>query len=304
MDYQPIDMNTGKEDLMERPQEVEELGMKEEEFKLSEKFQRSEVSDSYSSTMRGCLGCCGSCLKCICLPCYCCGGGTAVEVRQGFVALVTEFGRFQRVAPPGAYIINQCSENYTIIDMRTQVDNVSAQHILTSDNVSIRIDAVVYYQIKNCEKATYRVVNYKRAIDNLIKGSLKNIVGENKLQQLLDDRKIVDLKLAMIVDKKTDAFGIKVFSIETKEIFLPASMQRAMATVAESLKQKEAKVIDAEGQLQASSILRQAADEMTKNPASLQLQYYEVLKQISVEKNSTIIVPDNIIETIKRNMNQ
>jgi regulator of protease activity HflC (stomatin/prohibitin superfamily) len=297
IDAHPLEMTASfaqKQALLKHQQEV---GLDDQEFKEMENFIAKGQADSFSGTYQSCLSCCGSCCKCCFVPCYFCGCGAHVIVQQGSVGLVTEFGRYKRKVPPGLYVINSCTEQYQIVDLKTQVDNISAQSLLTSDSVSIRIDAVVYYLIKDPFKAIFRVANgnYKKAIDNIIQGSLKNIIGENRLQQLLDDRKAVDKRLSEIVDRKTDAYGIKVFTVETTEIYLPQSMQRAMATVAETLKEKEAKVIDAEGQLQASSILKQAADEMTKNPASLQLMYFEVLKAIAVERNNTIIVPEQLL---------
>jgi regulator of protease activity HflC (stomatin/prohibitin superfamily) len=298
----PVEMHMESQNLLFSKQEKEEMQKEakkdEEQFLQSEKEQNVQDSDACSATFRGIQDLCGNLVKACFCPCFFLGCGPVIRVRQGTVAIVKEFGRYTRTVPPGYYIVNTCTEQYLPVDMRTQVDNIQAQSVLTSDNVSIRIDAVVIYQIKDPFKATFRVDSFKFAIDNLIRGSLKNIVGENKLQELLDDRRLIDMKLAAIVDNKAHVFGIKVFTIETKEIYLPANMQRAMATVAESLKEKEAKIIDAEGQLLASSILKKAADIMTENPASLQLQYFEVLKQISVENNKTIIIPDSLTRVL------
>lgn len=130
---------------------------------------------------------------------------------------------------------------------------------------------------------------------------MKTIVAERTLTQLLINRKEIEKSITDIIDDKTDNFGIKVICIETQSVQLPSNMERAMATVAESEKEAEAKIIDARGNLESAKIFREAADELSKNPISLQLQYFETLREIAAEKNSTIIIPDSILSSLRKN---
>jgi regulator of protease activity HflC (stomatin/prohibitin superfamily) len=159
----------------------------------------------------------------------------------------------------------------------------------------VTVDCYVNYKIEVPEKAIYNVVDIEKLVNNMTQGCMKTICAEHTLRELLVNRHVIEKKITDIIDKQTDDYGVKVVTIETQKITLPSQMERAMATVAESEKQAEARVIDAKGNFEASKIFVDAANELGKNRISLQLQYFETLKAIAMEKNSTIIVPDSII---------
>jgi regulator of protease activity HflC (stomatin/prohibitin superfamily) len=214
------------------------------------------------------------------------------------IGLLSEFGRFIKKLEPGLHAFNQCSQTIMIVDLKTQILNIPAQMLLTKDNVTVQVDAFVTYRLAVPELAVYKVRNYENLVNFMTQGVMKTIVAERTLSELLVNRNEIEKAITNIIDDKTDPYGIKVISIETRSINLPTSMERAMATVAESKKESEAKVIDAQGSLESAKIFRRAADELKGNPISLQLQYFETLKGIAAENNSTIIVPDSILSSL------
>jgi regulator of protease activity HflC (stomatin/prohibitin superfamily) len=268
--------------------------LEESEFLPYDEFQESSDLDLCTGIYRCLQTVLGNILKCSLCPAYCFGVGPVLKVNQGWVAVGKTFGRYDRILPPGTYVINSCTEGFKYIDLKAQIEDVNQQTVLTRDNVTIQVDAVAFYQVKNPKKAAFRVDNYQEATLNIVKGTLKNVIGEHYLQPLLEERKSIDQELAKMVQKKTKAFGIKVFTVEIKEIYLPAEMQRAFATVAESMREKEAKIIDAEGHLMAAGLLKEAADEIGKNPSGLQLPYFDILLKISKENNRTVIIPESL----------
>ena len=167
--------------------------------------------------------------------------------------------------------------------------------MLTKDNVTVFVDAYVHYRIEVPEWAIFKVENFETLVKYMTSGVMKTIVAEHTLSELLVNRRVIEEKITAIIDEKTEPYGIKVIDIETQKVQLTSSLERAMATVAETEKQSEARVIDARGSLESAKIFKDAADQLSKNPMSLQLQYFETLKYISAEKNSTIIVPDSVI---------
>jgi len=186
-----------------------------------------------------------------------------------------------------------------IIDMRAQMINIPPQSLLTKDNVTLTVDAFCQYRITIPELAAFKVQSVNQLINFMCQGTMKTVFCEHSLTELLLNRKEMEKKITELIDTATDPYGIKVINIGTQKIQLPSTMERAMATVAESEKQKAAKLIDAQANLDSSKIFREAADELGKNPLSIQLQYFETLKLIAAEKNSTILVPDSILSSIK-----
>jgi len=184
--------------------------------------------------------------------------------------------------------------------MRAQMINIPPQSLLTKDNVTLTVDAFCQYRITIPELAAFKVQSVNQLINFMCQGTMKTVFCEHSLTELLLNRKEMEKKITELIDTATDPYGIKVINIGTQKIQLPSTMERAMATVAESEKQKAAKLIDAQANLDSSKIFREAADELGKNPLSIQLQYFETLKLIAAEKNSTILVPDSILSSIKR----
>jgi regulator of protease activity HflC (stomatin/prohibitin superfamily) len=262
---------------------------------LDKPYAKNEESTNYM----GCLECCGNCqrnLQCICVSC---GKGPLMTVQQGQVGLRVRFGKYVSKLKPGLYTYNPCSEKILIVETRAQVLDVGQQTLLTKDNVTVYVDAYVNYRIVVPENAMFKVVNYHQMIRYFTQGVMKTIVAEHTLSEMLTSRKKIERKLTEIIDEKTDPYGLKVFTIETQKIELPVAMERAMATVAETEKQSEARLIDAKGNLESAKIFKEAADELSKNEISLQLQYFETLKYIAAEKNKTIIVPDSILSALR-----
>jgi regulator of protease activity HflC (stomatin/prohibitin superfamily) len=171
------------------------------------------------------------------------------------------------------------------------VHDVPPQDIITRDNVSIKVNAVVYFRVMNPRKAVVEVENYHYATSQLAQTTLRSVLGQVELDELLSERDKINHELQSILDKQTDPWGIKVSSVEVKHVDLPAEMQRAMARQAEAEREKRAKIIHAEGEYQAATQLANAASEMGANPITLQLRYLQTLVEVSAEKNSTLIFP-------------
>lgn len=261
-----------------------------------DQYTGEDGATGYASCLRG-AGCIPQCICCVCVICGC---GPIKEVQQGYIGLLIEFGKLKKKLGPGLHTINPMTEQILLVDLRAQVINVAKQSLLTKDNVTVHVDAYVNYKIVIPEFAIFKVANYYDLVNFMVQGVMKTIVAERTLTQLLVNRKEIEKDITQIIDAKTDDFGIKVISIETQSVQLPENMERAMATVAESEKEAEAKIIDARGNLESAKIFREAADELSKNPISLQLQYFETLREIAAEKNSTIIIPDSILSSLKR----
>jgi regulator of protease activity HflC (stomatin/prohibitin superfamily) len=174
--------------------------------------------------------------------------------------------------------------------------------VITRDNVSVKVNAVVYYRVLDPKKAVVEVEQFHYATSQLSQTTLRSVLGQVELDDLLSERERLNTELQQILDKHTDPWGVKVSAVEVKHVDLPPEMQRAMAKQAEAEREKRAKIIHAEGEFQAAAQLVQAADKFSANPTTLQLRYLQTLTEIATEKNSTIIfpVPIDIFEGMKR----
>ena len=266
---------------------------------MDEELDKPLDTNAESSLYKTCLTTLGSCITNCQFACAVCGCGPLKTIQQGTVGLKLQYGKYVAKLGPGLYSYNPCSETIMIVDLRAQVLDVGQQVLLTKDNVTVYVDAYVNFRIVVPEAAIFKVVNYQQMIRYFTQGVMKTIVAEHSLNELLVDRKSIEAKITEIIDAKTDAYGLKVFTIETKRIDLPKDMERAMATVAESEKQSEARLIDAQGNLESARIFKEAADVLSTNEISLQLQYFETLKYIAAEKNRTIIVPDGVLNVLR-----
>ena len=239
--------------------------------------------------------------KVCCVLCQpCCDNNVLVTIQQGFVGLLIETGRYIFKYGPGLYTINPCVHQILTVDMRTQVMDIPPAPQLTKDNVTVTVDCFCTYKVMIPELAVFKVENYQAMIQYLTQGAQKSIIAEHTLTELLSNRKVIEKKLTDIIDEQTDPYGLKVLNIGTQKILLPPTMERAMATVAESEKQKDAKLIDACANLESAKIFREAADELGQNPVSVQLQWLETMKIIGTESLSTIVVPDSVLSSIKK----
>ena len=192
---------------------------------------------------------------------------------------------------PGIIFVFQPIDRMVRVGLRTVVLDVPPQDIITRDNVSVKVNAVLYFRVIEPNKAVVEVENYIYATSQLAQTTLRSILGQAELDELLSDREQLNVKLQSILDEHTDPWGIKVSNVEVKHVDLPVEMQRAMAKQAEAEREKRAKIIHAEGEFQASDKLAQAAEVVGRHPVALQLRYLQTLNEISVEKNSTIIFP-------------
>ena len=177
------------------------------------------------------------------------------------------------------------------VSLRTITLEVPPQDIITRDNVSVKVNAIVYFRVMNAPRAIVEVENYLYATSQLAQTTLRSVLGEVEMDDLLSRREKLNVKLQEILDQHTDAWGIKVALVEVKQVDLPQEMQRAMAKQAEAEREKRAKIIHAEGEFQASAKLAEAAGVINKEPIALQLRYLQTLTEIGVEKNTTVIFP-------------
>lgn len=192
---------------------------------------------------------------------------------------------------PGLVLLIPIVDRLVRVSLRTVVHDVPPQDIISKDNVSIKVNAVVYFRVMSPRKAVVEVENYHYATSQLAQTTLRSVLGQVELDELLSGREKVNHELQTILDKHTDPWGIKVSAVEVKHVDLPVEMQRAMAKQAEAEREKRAKIIHAQGEADAAAMLVQAADEIGRNPTTLQLRYLQTLTEIASEKNSTLIFP-------------
>ena len=192
---------------------------------------------------------------------------------------------------PGLFLLIPIVDRMVRVSLRTIVHDVPSQNIITRDNVSITVNAVVYFRVMNPRKAIVEVEDYHYATSQLAQTTLRSVLGQVELDELLAAREKINHELQSILDAQTDPWGIKVSAVEVKHVDLPAEMQRAMAKQAEAEREKRAKIIHAEGEFQASGKLAEAATQLAASPSSMQLRYLQTLTEIASERNSTLIFP-------------
>jgi len=205
--------------------------------------------------------------------------------------VVFRLGRFAGVRGPGLILLIPMFEKMVKVSLRTVALDVPPQEVVTKDNVSVKVNAVMYFQAFDPSKAIIAVEDYMYATSQMGQTTLRAILGEHELDDLLSNREVINQKLQKIIDARTDPWGIKVSAVEVKDVDLPDGMKRALAKQAEAERERRAKVIHADGEFQASAKLKEAADVMSSNPVSVQLRYLQTLSEISTEKNSTIVFP-------------
>ncbi|MEX2117782.1 MAG: slipin family protein [Bacteroidota bacterium] len=192
---------------------------------------------------------------------------------------------------PGLIILIPFIDRMVTVSLRTIVMDVPPQDVITKDNVSLKVNAVIYFRVLNPEKAIVEVENYLFATSQLSQTTLRSVLGQSELDDLLAERDKINLQLQRIIDHQTEPWGIKVSNVEVKHIDLPQEMQRAMAKQAEAERERRSKVIAAEGEFQAAQKLSEAAEILSKHPSALTLRYLQTLAEIATENNSTTIFP-------------
>ena len=200
-------------------------------------------------------------------------------------------GRFQKVKGPGLIIVIPFLQQMEKIDLRVVVMDVPTQDVISQDNVSVKVNAVVYFRVLDPEKAVIAVERYFDAVSQLAQTTLRSVLGKHQLDEMLSERDKLNADIQIILDKQTDAWGVKISNVEIKHVDLDASMIRAIAKQAEAERSRRAKVIHAEGESQASAKLVEAANTLSENPKALTLRYLQTLTEVTAEKNSTLIFP-------------
>ncbi|HLI88940.1 MAG TPA: slipin family protein [Ktedonobacteraceae bacterium] len=229
---------------------------------------------------------------------------SAIRIVQQYErGVIFVLGRLLGAKGPGLFLVPPFISRMGKVDLRIVTLTVPPQEVITRDNVTIKVTAVLYFYVVDAVAAVVNVVNFNQATTQIGQTTLRNVLGQSELDELLAERKKINRDLQAIIDEQTERWGVKVTAVEIKDVELPATMQRAMAKQAEAEREKRAKVIHAQGELQASAQLAQAAAIIGSQPATLQLRYLQTLTEIAVEKNSTIIFPlpmDLIVPLIQK----
>ena len=218
--------------------------------------------------------------------------GSAVKVVQEYErGVIFRLGRLIGAKGPGLFFIIPIADRMVKVDLRVVTLDVPAQEVITRDNVTVRVNAVLFFRVFDPEKAVVAVTDFVRATHQIAQTTLRSVLGQSSLDELLSQREEINMKLQQIIDEQTEPWGIKVGIVEVKDVELPQSMQRAMARQAEAEREKRAKIIHASGEFEASKMLTDAAGVIGSEPAAIQLRYLQTLTEIAAEKNSTIVFP-------------
>jgi len=205
-------------------------------------------------------------------------------------SVVFRLGRFTKVKGPGLYWIIPFIEWQKKVDIRTRTVDLERQETITKDSVTIKVNAVLWFRVVNTAKAIIQVANYSQAVYQVSVTSLRNIIGQHQLDEVLKERDKINEMLQIMVDKSTEAWGIKIEMVEMKDVEIPESMQRAMAREAEAIREKRARIIKAEAELEASVKLSLGAKQIAENPAALELRRMQMISEIGAEQNTTTII--------------
>jgi len=217
------------------------------------------------------------------------------EYERGVVFFL---GRFQKVKGPGLILLIPGIQKMTKVDLRVVVMDVPTQDVISRDNVSVKVNAVIYFRIVDPEKAVIRVANVFEATSQLSQTTLRSVLGQHELDDMLSEREKLNADIQNLLDARTDNWGIKVANVEIKHVDLDESMIRAIAQQAEAERARRAKIINAEGEKQAATMLAEAAAMLAKEESALTLRYLQTLKEISNEKTNTIVFPVDLVNAM------
>ena len=218
--------------------------------------------------------------------------------------VIFTLGRFWKVKGPGLIIVMPIIQQIVRVQLRTVVMDVPTQDVISRDNVSVRVNAVVYFRVVDPERAIIQVEDYFEATSQLAQTTLRSVLGQHELDEMLSERDRLNKDIQAILDTETDAWGIKVSAVEIKHVDLNESMVRAIGRQAEAERERRAKVINAEGEFQSAQKLQQAAEILAKQPQAIQLRYLQTLIDISSDKTATIVFPFpiNLLESIRNTL--
>jgi len=205
--------------------------------------------------------------------------------------VIFRLGRLLGAKGPGIFLIIPIMDKMHRVDLRTAVLDVPVQEVITKDNVPVRVNAVVYFRVMDPKKAIVQIVNFRAGTSQISQTTLRSIIGQSSLDELLSNRETINKDLQKIIDEATDPWGIKVSAVEIKDVEIPKSMQRALAAQAEAERERRAKIINAQGEYQAAEKLAKAAHIMSKHPITLQLRTLQTIQQVATENASTIVLP-------------
>ncbi|RPJ45179.1 MAG: slipin family protein [Candidatus Latescibacterota bacterium] len=218
--------------------------------------------------------------------------GSAVRILREYErGVVFRLGRLVGSKGPGLVLLIPVIDRMVKVSLRVVAMDVPPQDVITRDNVSVKVNAVLYFQVMDAQKAIVAVERFLYATSQMAQTSLRSVLGVHELDDLLANREKINLQLQQIIDERTDPWGIKVVAVEVKDVDLPQEMQRAIARQAEAERERRAKVIHAEGEAQAAGKLTEAARTIATEPVAIQLRYLQTLVEVSAEKNSTILFP-------------
>lgn len=241
----------------------------------------------YQDMMQGCGSVCGFCRTWMPFP-FCCINYPYQDVEQSYEGLLQRFGKYVKTVKPGLQYMNPCTEEILKVDIKTHIIDLAKQLILTRDNISISIDASVYFRIVDTKKATYRVKDVREAVQYLTFSSLRNTCGQHTLQDLLEKRLEVTSTIRQNVEEHVDEWGVKIENIFIKDILLSSDLQFALSSAAKERRIAESKIISAKADVEAAKLMKEAAD-ILDNKAAMQIRYLETLSQISRSNNSRLI---------------
>jgi len=214
--------------------------------------------------------------------------------------VIFQLGRFWKVKGPGLIIVIPVIQQIVRVDLRVIVMDVPTQDVISRDNVSVRVNAVVYFRVIDPEKAIIQVEKYLEAVSQLAQTTLRSVLGQHELDEMLSERDTLNKDIQAILDRQTDAWGIKVAMVEIKHVDLDESMIRAIAAQAEAERQRRAKVIHATGEKQAAAELAEAAKTLATEPNAIQLRYMQTLTEIANDRTSTIVFPLDLIDKLRK----
>jgi len=216
----------------------------------------------------------------------------AIKIVQEYErGVIFRLGRLVGAKGPGLFVIIPFVDRIVKVDLRVITMDVPSQEVITKDNVTVRVNAVVYLRVVDPEASVVKVLDHIRATSQISQTTLRNVLGQSELDELLASREKLNQMLQKIIDEQTDPWGVKVSTVEIKEVELPEAMKRSMAAQAEAERDRRAKIIHAQGEFEASERLAQAGAVMAKEPVTLQLRYLQTLTEVATEKNSTLIFP-------------
>lgn len=227
--------------------------------------------------------------------------GSIKQINEYERGIKFRFGKFVKIMTPGWKVVLPIFESFKKVDIRTKAVDVPSQEAITKDNVSVQINAVIYYKVFDASKAVLEVENFYYAIGQLAQTTMRNVVGSVSLDELLAERDKISEEICKIIDEASDPWGIKVENVELKDVSLPEDMKRVLAIAAEAEREKLAVITKAKGEVEASNNLAKAAEIMSKTPGALHLRTLSTLSDISADKSNTVVfcLPMEIIEAIK-----